>query len=65
MRAGEREGRVVIEGGRCPVGRRVAQCAIGWEAGGDVGRVGGAGEVLLVAAVATGGQRGVVVIDVA
>ena len=56
MRAGEREGRVVIEGGRCPVRRRVAQGAIGWEARGDVGGICGAGEVLLVAAVACVGN---------
>jgi len=66
VRAGQRERRrVVIEGRRSPVGGRMADRAIGWEASCNVRRIGGASEVLLVAAIAGRRQGRVVVIDVA
>src|SRR5579859_7841450 len=59
VEASQRERRgAVIEGGRCPVGGRVADRAVGWESCRHVGRVVGASEVRLVAAIA--GRRQVV-----
>ena len=55
----------MIKGGAGPGGGVVAQRAIGREAGCDVCRIGGPGKVLLVAAVAGGRQRRVIVVDVA
>jgi hypothetical protein len=64
--AGEREcGVVVIEGRRCPAGGRVADGAIGGEPRGHVSGICGSGEIRLVAAVASRGQRCVVVVGVA
>ena len=65
MRARQREDRCVIECGRRPVGRGVAQGAIGGEARRDVGRIGCAGKVGLMATIAIGWKRQVVVIGVA
>lgn len=52
MCAGQWKHRGVIEGGRGPVGRCVAERTVGRESGGSVRWIGGAGEVSLVAAVA-------------
>jgi len=66
VEAGQRErGGRVIERRRSPVGGRVADGAIGREAGGDVRRVGGSGEVRLMAGIAGCGQVVVVVVGVA
>lgn len=65
MRAGEREDCRVIEGGRCPVGGRVAQGAVGGETGSDVRGICGSCEVLLVAAVTSCWQSRVIVVHVA
>ena len=55
----------VIEGDGCPVRCCVAGSAGGGETGRDVIWIGGPCKVFLVAAVATGGQGCVVVVDVA
>ena len=65
MEAKQREHRRVIEGRRSPIRRGVAKRAISRESGGYVGRIGGAREVRLVATVAVGRQRRVVVVRVA
>lgn len=57
--------RSVVEGGRCPVARGVAQGAVGRESSRDMGRVGCACEVCLVTSIAGGRQRRVVVVGVA
>lgn len=60
----ERRGRV-IEGRRSPVRRRVAYRAIGREARGHMGGIGGAGEVGLMARVTRGRRCRVAIIRVA
>jgi len=65
MRPDKRKDRRMIESRRSPVSRRVAQRAIGREAGGDVSRIRGPSEIRFMAAVASCRQRSVIVIRVA
>ena len=65
MRASEREHGRVVEGRGGPGCCGVAEGAIGGESGGHMSGIGGAGKVCLVAAIAGGGQRCVVVVGVA
>lgn len=66
VRAGERESRVVvIEGGWDPGAGGVADGTICREARGNVIGIGGACEVLLMAAIAARRNAGVIVVDVA
>jgi len=65
VEAGQREHSRVIERRRSPVGGRVTESTVGWEACGHMGGIRGSREIHLVAAIAGRWQRGVVVIGVA
>jgi len=61
----QREDSCMVEGRRCPVCRRVAECAVGRKTSGDVCWIRGSREVRLMAAVAGRWQSSVVVIYMA
>ena len=65
MEAQQREHRGVIEGGRSPISRGVAERAIGRKASRHVSRIGCSAKVCLVARVAIRGRTGENIIDVA
>ena len=65
MSARQRKDRRVIEGRRSPVCSRVAMRAVGRESCGNVSGILGSRKVSLMAPIAGGGQRCVVVIHVA
>jgi len=61
----QREDSCMVEGRRCPVCRRVAECAVGRKTRGDVCRIRGSCVVRLMAAIAVCRQSQVVIVYVA